>query len=133
MPSVTKVEHAHEVLEQAHKLSVRTPADEQAQTIQELLGSRLAAASLGLKDTRTLVSWGRGGPIRSAEAEHRLQVLFRVVMAVNIAYGGAAAVAFLRGSNPYLDDQAPLLVLADEPPAAAEPRLLAAVEALLTT
>lgn len=123
---------AHEVLERAHKQSVRVPSDEQAAFVQDTLGSRLAAAALGLKDTRTLSSWTRGGPIRSADGEHRLQILFRVVTAIEDAFSPAVAAAFLRGSNPALGDQAPLVVLADDPPVQAEPRLLAAVEALLT-
>lgn len=123
---------AHEVMERAHKQSVRIPADEQAAFVIEVLGSRLAAAALGLKDTRTLSSWARGGPIRSTEGEHRLQVLFRIVCAIADVFSPAVAAAFLRGSNPALGDQAPLIVLADESPVQAEPRLLAAVEALLT-
>lgn len=125
-------QRAHEVMERAHKQSVRVPPDEQAAFVQEVLGSRLAAAALGLKDTRTLSSWARGGPIRGADGEHRLQVLFRTVSAIDEAFSPAVAAAFLRGSNPALGDQAPLVVLADEPPVQAEPRLLAAVEALLT-
>ena len=123
---------AADVMEYAHKQSVRVPADEQAQVVQQVLGSRLAAAALGLKDTRTLSSWARGGPIRSGEGEHRLQVLFRVVTAVSGAFSPAVAAAFLRGSNPTLGDQAPMIVLADSPPAAAETRILSAVEALLS-
>ncbi len=121
-----------DILEYAHKQSVRVPADEQAQVVQHVLGSRLAAAALGLKDTRTLSSWARGGPIRGTDGEHRLQVLFRVVTAVSDAFSPAVAAAFLRGSNPSLGDQAPMIVLADSPPAAAEVRLLSAVEALLS-
>lgn len=124
--------HASEALEYAHKQSVRVPPDEQAQFVQQVLGSRLAAAALGLKDTRTLSSWARGGPIRGADGEHRLQVLFRVVTAITQTFSPAVAAAFLRGSNPGLGDQAPMVVLADEPPAMAEARLLPTVEALLT-
>jgi hypothetical protein len=121
-----------EVLERAHKQSVRVPPAEQARFVQEALGSRLAAAALGLKDTRTLSSWARGGPIRGGDSEHRLQVLFRVVTAVTDAYTPAVAAAFLRGSNPTLGDRAPMIVLADQEPTDAETQLLPAVEALLT-
>lgn len=121
-----------EVLERAHKQSVRVPPADQARFVQDTLGSRLAAAALGLKDTRTLSSWARGGPIRGADGEHRLQVLFRVVTAVTDVYTPAVAAAFLRGSNPTLDDRSPMIVLADQDPADAETKLLSAVEALLT-
>lgn len=123
---------AHDVLERAHKRSVQTPPAEQAAFVQQVLGGRLAAASLGLKDTRTLGSWARGGPIKGVDAGHRLQVLFRVASAIEEAFTPAVAAAFLRGSNPLLGDRAPMLVLADEPPTETEPRLVAALEALLT-
>lgn len=42
-----------------------------------------------------------------------------------------AASAFLRSANPQLDDQAPLVVLADGDPAEAGPRVVAAARALL--
>lgn len=130
--TATRMDQMLEVMERAHKQSVRVPVEEQALFVQEVLGSRLAAAALGLKDTRTLSSWSRGGPVRGTDAEHRLQVLFRVTSAIDDAFSPAVAAAFLRGSNPALGNKAPLVVLADEAPVRAEPRLLAAVEALLT-
>lgn len=121
-----------EVLTEAHKRSVREPVAAQAHAVLLDLGGRLAAACLGLKDTRTLGSWARGGPVKAPEAEHRLQVLYRVTTAVASAFSPAVAAAFWRGSNPLLDGRAPMLVLADEAPEDAEPALLQAAEALLT-
>lgn len=118
-------------LEDAHKRAVTTDPAEQATFVQEVLGSRLAAAALGLKDTRTLSSWASGGPVRGVDGAHRLQVLFRVVTAITSVYSPAVAAAFLRGSNPYLSGQAPLLLLADEPPTQTERKLVDAVEAFL--
>jgi hypothetical protein len=121
-----------EVLTEAHKRSVRQPADEQAHSVVVDLGGRLAAACLGLKDTRTIGSWARGGPIKGQDAEHRLQVLYRVTTAVALAYTPAVAAAFWRGTNPVLGGRAPMLVLADGDPADVEPDLLRAAEALLS-
>lgn len=126
-----RVEDTQVLLERAHKGSVTLPAAEQARFVQGVLGGRLAAACLGLKDTRTLNSWAGGGPIKGADHRHRLQALYRVAAAVEAAFGPAVAAAFLRGSNPTLGDRAPMLVLADDPPAQAESRVVAAVEALL--
>jgi len=120
------------VLAEAHKRSVREPASEQARAVAADLGGRLAAACLGLKDTRTLGSWARGGPIKGRDAEHRLQVLFHVTTAVATAFTPAVAAAFWRGSNPLLDGRAPMLVLADQAPEDVELPLLQAAEALLT-
>lgn len=123
----------HDVLERAHKRSVTLPADQRARAVRAIVGARLAAAALGLKDTRTLQSWAEGGPIKGPDHDHRLQALYRVVSAVEEVYGPAVAAAFVRGSNPLLDDRAPLIVLADDNPVEAERRVMAAVEALLTT
>lgn len=125
-------EIAHEVLERAHKRSVTVPSAQQAVYVRDVLGSRVAAAALGLKDTRTLSSWASGGPIRGLDSEHRLQVLFRITAAVAELFTPAVATAFLRGSNPVLDGRSPLVVLANEAPTTAEPKLVAAAESLLS-
>lgn len=104
---------------------------EQADYVHRVLGGRLAAAALGLKDTRTLQSWARGGVIKNVDHEHRLQLLYRVTTAIERVYTPAVAAAFLRGSNPMLDRRAPMLLIADGPSPEAEAHVLAAAEALL--
>lgn len=117
--------------ESAWKDSVRLAPREQAAYVFRVLGGRLAAAALGLKDTRTLQSWARGGAIKNADHEHRLQLLYRVTSMVERVYSPAVAAAFLRGSNPMLNHQAPLLLIADGPAPATEVQVVAAAEALL--
>ena len=118
-------------LEAARRRSVHTAPAQQARYVQTTLGSRLAAACLGLKDTRTLASWAQGGPIKAVDGEHRLQVLYRATVAVEAAFGPAVAAAFLRGTNPVLGENAPMLVIADQPPGQAEAPVMLAVRALL--
>ena len=125
-------EDVHDVLERAQKLSVTLPAALRAEGVLTILGSRLAAAALGLKDSRTLRSWASGGPIKGPDSGHRLQALYRAAFAIDAVYGPAVAAAFMRGSNPLLDDEAPLTVLCRDDVATAERRVIAAVEALLT-
>lgn len=129
---MSRADDVQSLLERAHKNSVTLPVADKARFVHDVLGARLAAAALGLKDTRTLQSWARGGPIKGTNQEHRLQALYRVAAAVDEAFSPAVAAAFLRGSNPILDDRAPMLVLADDPPAEAEQHVIAAVEALLS-
>ena len=132
--SLGHVERAAQVLKAltaAHKESVHRPATEQAAHVKRALGARLAAAALGLKDTRTLQSWSRGGPIRGLSHEHRLQVLYQVTTAIEAVYSSAVAAAFLRGSNPQLGDRAPMLVIAQGEPVAIQAELMGAVEVLL--
>lgn len=121
-----------QLLQRAHKQSVTWPVPTQARYVIDALGPRLVTASLGLRDGRTVPSWSAGGPIKSEVAAHRLQILFRVTYAVAEAFSPSVAAAFLRGTNPALGDQAPLAVLATEPPDRSEQQLLSAVEALLT-
>ena len=129
---VSRVELVQRALEAAYKRSVSQTAAVKLTYLQETLGRRLTAAALGVKDTRTVQSWERGGPIRGGDdQEHRIQALFRATYAVTEVFGPAVAAAFLRGSNPALDGKAPLLVLADEQPGQAEERVMRAVDALL--
>lgn len=130
---MSRDERVQLALSGAYKDSVRLGRPEQADYVYRVLGGRLAAAAVGLKDTRTLQSWARGGPIKSEDHEHRLQLLYRVTTAIERIYTPAVAAAFLRGSNPMLQDRAPMLVIADTPAAEAEPQVLAAAEALLDT
>lgn len=120
-------------LSEAYKDSVRLGPEQQADYVHRVLGGRLAAAALGLKDTRTLQNWARGGPIKSSVHEHRLQLLYRVTTSIERVFTPAVAAAFLRGSNPMLSHRAPMLVIADSPESEAEAQVIAAAEALLET
>jgi hypothetical protein len=58
--------------------------------------------------------------------------LFRIVHAIVGVYGQASVAAgFLRSANPQLDDEAPLIVLADGDPIEVQKPLLAALRAFL--
>lgn len=122
--------HEIEVLEQAHKLSVRWATPAKAGYLVDHLGPRLASAAVGLRDARTMTSWAAGGPVKNELHEHRLQAAFRVTYALAERYDANVAAAFLRGSNPTLDGRSPLAILALEPPDEAEAAAVRAVEAL---
>ena len=118
--------------EAAYKESVITPAWEQARHLLGSVGVRHTTAALGLKDARTVRGWvEQKTEPREHDVSARLAVLFRVVAAIESTYSAGVAAAFLRSSNPQLDDQAPLVVLATEPVDAAESAVLAAARAFL--
>lgn len=118
--------------ERAYKESLTTDLPTAVTFLLDSVGARVTAAALGLADARPLYRW-RGGTSHPKEhvVEDRLRILFRVVLEVSEAYGSRVASAFLRSANPQLDDQAPLVVLADGDPAEAGPRVVAAARALL--
>lgn len=128
---VSRDEAVRVALDAAWKESVRLEPAEQAAYVHRVLGGRLAAAALGLKDTRTLQSWAGGGPIKNDDHKHRLQLLYRVTAAIEKVYTPAVAAAFLRGSNPNLNDRAPMLLIAGDTTPETEVRVVAAAEALL--
>lgn len=118
--------------EVAYKESVVTPAWEQARHLIGSVGVRYTTAGLGLKDARTVRNWvERQGEPREHDVVGRLAVLFRVVRAIESIYSQTVAAAFLRSSNPQLDDEAPLVVLATQPVDEAEQAVLAAARAFL--
>jgi hypothetical protein len=82
------------------------------------VGVRYRTAALGLKDA-ALFATGSSGRLRPGERDvfSRLAVLFRAVRAIESVYSPTAGAASLRSSNPRLDDQAPLVVLAIQPSA----------------
>ena len=96
------------------------------------VGVRYTTAALGLKDARTVRNWvERQAEPREHDVVSRLAVLFRAVRAIESIYSPTVAAAFLRSSNPQLDDEAPLVVLATQPVGKAEQVVLVAARAFL--
>ena len=124
---------AEEAWERAYKEALTTPAWQHAEWLLDEIGPRFTAASIGVRDARTIRRWRdeRMEP-RDHEEQARLQLLFRIVYAIVLTYGRAGvATGFLRSANPQLDDQAPLVLLAREPVDEVQRRLLAATRAFL--
>lgn len=124
---------AEEAWDRAYKQALTTPAWEQAEWLLESIGPRFTAASIGVRDARTVRRW-RDEQLepRDHEEQARLQLLYRLVYAITLVYGRASvATGFLRAANPQLDDQAPLVLLASEPVEVGQRRLLAATRAFL--
>jgi hypothetical protein len=118
--------------EAAYKESVVEPPWEQARQLIGSVGVRYTTAALGLRDARTVRNWvERQAAPREHDVVSRLAVLFRAVRAIESIYSPAVAAAFLRSSNPQLDDDAPLVVLATQPVGKAEQAVLLAARAFL--
>lgn len=120
------------VWEEAHKASVTQPVDAKALYLLETIGPRIASAAIGLADARQLKRWAKEGsePRDHGEAA-RLDALYWVVRAIVGCYSPAVAARFLRSSNPQLDDEAPLIVLASAKDSAEIRRVLTSTRAFL--
>lgn len=97
------------VLEQAHREAVRLPIATLAEKLQEMLGQRLTAYAVAIKDPKSIGKYARGDGKPREEPERRLRELFQICFVL----GEPADVvrAWMIGSNPLLDDQAPIEVL----------------------
>jgi hypothetical protein len=110
---VTIVVDFAKVWEEAHKASVTQPIDAKASYLLETIGPRIASAAIGLADARQLKRWAKdAAEPRDHDEATRLDALYWVVRAIVGCYSPAVAARFLRSSNPQLDDEAPLMVLA---------------------
>jgi uncharacterized protein (DUF2384 family) len=104
----------------AYKESAKLPLQRVAGYLLGTVGQRITALGVGLSDARPVRAWAEGGEIRE-ENEGRLRLLYRVARTVALIYDEETARAFLRSSSPYLEDRAPVVVIAegDEPAALA--------------
>lgn len=115
----------------AYRASVREPPALIARWCLDNLGQRITAVGLGLADASLVRRYARGEGNPSSEREARLRLLYRVGRMLADAYDGQTARAFLRGSNPLLDDQSPVTVIADVPVEESGAVVIAAARALL--
>lgn len=118
--------------DQAYKESLTASPAAAVEFLLGVLGAQVTAAALGLADARPLYRWRRGEVLpKERVIEDRLRILHRVTRMIMEAYGPRVASAFLRSSNPQLDDEAPLVVLADGDPQEVQARLVGAARAFL--
>jgi hypothetical protein len=118
--------------DQAYKESLTTSPAGAVEFLLGVLGAQVTAAALGLADARPLYRWRTGEVLpKERVIEDRLRILHRVTRMVSEAYGPRVASAFWRSSNPQLDDEAPLVILADGDPREVQARLVGAARAFL--
>lgn len=87
-----------------------TDFPEVAGWLQDNLGARLTAYVAGLRDTKAVGRWRRGGSPRPS-AEFRARIAYTAARMLVDAYGPATARAWLLGSSCRLDDEAPAWLL----------------------
>lgn len=130
--SATKSPTANSAMKEASREMLRQTAGQLAGYLLDSIGPRYTAVGLGLSDARQIKVWrDQGSAPREVAVGARLTTLAQAVRAIEIAYSADTAAAFLRSANPDLDDQPPLLVLADGDPLRASTSILRAVRSFL--
>ena len=83
--------------------------------LHDALGPRLTALSVGVSDSREIVSWASGELQPDADIAQRLRNVYAIVRLLLQVETPQAVRAWFLGMNPELDDRAPALMLVDEP------------------
>ncbi len=105
----TKVEQA------VHGQAARTPISQVAAYLQDVLGQRLAAVVAGVSDAKAVGKWAKGGRSPQPDSELRLRHAYQIVQLL-IQHESAETVrAWFLGMNPELEDEAPAVVIGDDP------------------
>ncbi|MBV9279482.1 MAG: XRE family transcriptional regulator [Chloroflexi bacterium] len=82
-----------------------------ARYLQETLGQQIVAYVCGLKDPKMVGSWASEKAQPRPPADLRLRQAYQAVRLIADVYGPGTARAWLFGSNPRLDDEAPAYLL----------------------
>ncbi|MBT2370232.1 XRE family transcriptional regulator [Streptomyces sp. ISL-10] len=99
--------------ERAHAATVRMSIADIARFLQDNLGQRLTARITNISDPRQIGKWASGETKPRQDAEDRLRAALQVFQLIQDAESLYTARAWLIGMNPQLEDEAPLVVIAD--------------------
>ena len=95
----------------AHRKATLTPTREIAAELQDQLGQRLVAYATHVRSPKLVGRWAAGAHNPGPDTEQRLRALYRTSLILGAVYGAETTRAWLTGSNPDLDDRAPLDLL----------------------
>jgi hypothetical protein len=101
----------------AYGLATRLELPKLVRSLQDVLGQRLVAVIAGVSDAKAVGKWARGERSPHPEAERRLRHAYHVTQLLLQSESSETLRAWFIGMNPDLDDQAPVLLLADNPQA----------------
>jgi hypothetical protein len=102
------------LLEEAHRVAARTAVAIIADELQKILGQRQVAFAVGIKSSKEVGRWATDDSKPRDETDVRLRQLFRVVEVLRKGGEEPDTIrAWLLGSNPSLDEEAPIEAFRD--------------------
>lgn len=110
----------------AHGQAISLPIDEVVKQLVDLLGATNVAVIGGVSETRAVEQWMSG---RKPQRSHVLRFALQIGTMIAATTERELARAWFHGSNPYLDDAIPLLLLRDLPLPEIQGKLMAAARA----
>ncbi len=112
---------------EAHNQAMALPLAEVIQQLVDLLGATTVAGLGGVKETRAVQQWASGD--REPQRPHVLRFALQLALMMSTLSNRDMARAWFHGSNPHLDDQAPMFLLRDQPLDVVQVPIMAAVRA----
>jgi hypothetical protein len=97
--------------ERAHREAMRTSIDQIAERLQDMLGQQITAYAVAVKDPRSIGRYSRGESTPRLEAQQRLRNLYEITQVLLARETPETVRAWLLGSHPLLEDQAPVELL----------------------
>ena len=97
----------------AHRQATLTPTSQIAAELQDQLGQRLVAYATGIRTPKLVGRWAVSAHTPNNDTEQRLRALYRTTLILRAEYGDETIRAWLTGSNPDLNDRAPIELLHD--------------------
>jgi hypothetical protein len=101
----------------AHGLATRLELSLLVRSLQDILGQRLVAVIAGVSDAKAVGKWARGSRSPHPETERKLRDAFHITQLLLQQESAETVRAWFIGMNPDLDDQAPALLIAEDPQA----------------
>jgi hypothetical protein len=121
---------AEQILSASVERPLRLAPREVVRELVDILGASLVAAIGHVKNTRTVRHWMQGE--KQPEQIDRLRLALQVALFMQAAGESKDVVnAWMRGMNLRLHDEAPAIVIADEPLVVARRDVMAAARAFL--
>jgi hypothetical protein len=99
---------------EAHEAAMSLPLNDVVRRLVDYLGATTVAAIGGVNETRAVKEWlNEGG--REPQRPHVLRFAFQIASMIANNTNPAVVKAWFQGSNPYLDDEIPALMLRNCP------------------
>ncbi|WP_331742767.1 XRE family transcriptional regulator (plasmid) [Streptomyces sp. NBC_00868] len=103
-----------EAANRAYRDTAELPITEIASFLQEQFSQRVVARLAGIEDPKQVGRWSRGLNGPRFDSEFRLRTAFQVFRYIEECENRHVARAWMMGMNPQLEDESPLLAIADE-------------------
>ena len=111
---------------EAHEEAMSLPMAEVVRRLVDILGAGTVAAIGDVGETRAVAQWMTG---REPQRPHVLRFALQLAVMVASKGGGEVAKAWFQGSNPYLNDEVPAIMLRMRPLNEIQPAMVAAARA----